>query len=69
MALERRLATLIGVVESGLFIALASEVIVGSANGVKVAQGVTNCPTSIQVMGRMDSLAPRPLSTQQSWML
>jgi ribose 5-phosphate isomerase A len=35
-ALERRLALLVGVVESGLFVALASEVVVGSSSGVSV---------------------------------
>jgi ribose 5-phosphate isomerase A len=37
-ALERRLATLIGVVESGLFIGFAADVIVGNVDGVTVLE-------------------------------
>jgi ribose 5-phosphate isomerase A len=34
VALEKRLATLVGVVETGLFISLASEVVVGGVGGI-----------------------------------
>jgi ribose 5-phosphate isomerase A len=37
-AMEARLASIVGVVESGLFIGLASKVIVGLANGVEVIE-------------------------------
>jgi ribose 5-phosphate isomerase A len=37
-ALERRLTTLIGVVESGLFVGLASKVIVGGVDGVTILE-------------------------------
>jgi ribose 5-phosphate isomerase A len=37
--LERRFATLVGVVESGLFVGLASKTIVGGATGVIVLRG------------------------------
>ena len=49
-ALERRLTTLIGVVESGLFIGLASKVIVGGVDGVTTLEKRVPTATSIQPM-------------------
>jgi ribose 5-phosphate isomerase A len=47
-ALERRLTTLIGVVESGLFIGLASKVIVGSVDGVTALEKRVPIAASVQ---------------------
>jgi ribose 5-phosphate isomerase A len=37
-ALERRLATIVGVIECGLFVGLATKVIVGRPAGVEVIE-------------------------------